>query len=141
MIAFRKKHPILRKTTKQAACGWAEITTHNGTPWNVRTDNHCRLIGIMYAGRDAQDKKDDIVFYGMNAYWEPLRMQLPDAPFGMKWKLCVNTFAEYEDGKNMAAQTDFRDGKFITVPPRTVVVFEADEIPVEQMWISDEPED
>jgi glycogen operon protein len=141
MIAFRKKHPILRKTTKQAACGWAEITTHNGTPWNVRTDNHSRLIGIMYAGRDLQDKKDDIVFYGMNAYWEPLPMQLPEAPYGMKWKLCVNTFAEYEDGKNMAAQTDFRDGRFITVPPRTVMVFEAEEVPVDHLWISDEPED
>lgn len=133
MIAFRKKHPILRKSTKQASCGWGEITIHNGSPWNVRTDNNSHLIGIMYAGRDAQDKRDDIVFYGMNAFWEPLGMQLPDLPYGMRWKLCMNTYVEYADGKDMAAQTDFRDGKYLTVPPRTVVILEAEELPPEQV--------
>ena len=87
----------------------------------------------MYAGRDAQDKRDDIVFYGMNAFWEPLGMQLPDLPYGMRWKLCMNTYVEYADGKDMAAQTDFRDGKYLTVPPRTVVILEAEELPPEQI--------
>lgn len=131
MIAFRKRHPILRKTTKTAACGLPDISTHNGTPWNVRTDNNCRLIGIMYAGRDEADSRDDMVFYGMNAYWEPLPMQLPDLPAGLRWKLCINTNIEYEDGKDMTVQTDFREGKYLTVPPRTVVVLESEEIPVE----------
>ncbi|MGN0143218.1 MAG: glycogen debranching protein GlgX [Roseburia sp.] len=131
MIAFRKRHPILRKTTKTAACGLPDISTHNGTPWNVRTDNNCRLIGIMYAGRDEADSQDDMVFYGMNAYWEPLPMQLPDLPAGLRWKLCINTNIEYEDGKDMTVQTDFREGKYLTVPPRTVVVLESEEIPVE----------
>ena len=40
------------------------------------------LIGIMYAGRNEEGTKDDIVFYGMNAYWDPLDMQLPNLPEG-----------------------------------------------------------
>ena len=67
----------------------------------------CRLIGIMYAGRDENDIRDDIVFYCMNAYWETLIMQLPELPMGMQWKVCVNTFLPYEDGKNVEEQTEF----------------------------------
>ena len=62
----RKDNAILRKTTKPAACKLPEISIHNGFPWNGGTDNNSRLIGIMYAGRDENDIRDDIVFYCMN---------------------------------------------------------------------------
>ena len=63
MIRLRKDNAILRKTTKPAACKLPEISIHNGFPWNGGTDNNSRLIGIMYAGRDENDIRDDIVFY------------------------------------------------------------------------------
>ncbi len=127
MIAFRKKHPVIRKTTERAACGFPDISIHNGYPWNGGTDNNTRLIGIMYAGRDENNAKDDIVFYGINAYWEPLNMQLPELPEGMRWKLCVNTAVEYADGRNVEPLTDFDYKSRLHVPPRTVVVLEAEE--------------
>lgn len=77
MIQFRKEHPILRKMTKPSSCQFPEISVHNGTPFNASTDYKTKLIGIMYAGRNEEDTEDDIVFYCMNAYWEPLVMQLP----------------------------------------------------------------
>ena len=55
MIAFRKDHAILRKTTKDALCKLPEISLHNGFPWNGGTDYNSKLIGIMYAGRDEAD--------------------------------------------------------------------------------------
>ena len=70
MIGFRKRYAILRKKTKPVACNLPEISIHNGYPWNGGTDSNSRLIGIMYAGRDEHDTRDDIVFYCMNAYWE-----------------------------------------------------------------------
>ena len=97
MIAFRKKHPVVRKSMGRSQCGFPEISLHNGYPWNGRTDYECRLIGIMYAGRNEEDTMDDIVFYGMNTYWNPLDLQLPTLPEGRKWKVCVNTFVAYED--------------------------------------------
>lgn len=126
MIAFRKKYAILRRTTKAAACNLPEISVHNGYPWNGGTDSSSRLIGIMYAGRDEKDIRDDVVFYCMNAYWEPLVMQLPELPNGLEWKVCVNTFVEYEDGKDVELLTEFFYKKTLRVPPRTVIVLVAE---------------
>lgn len=131
MIAFRKKHAVIRKATKVSSIGFPDISIHNGHPWNGRTDGHTRLIGVMYAGRDENDKDDDIIFYGMNAYWEPLTMHLPDLPYSMRWKVCVNTFVEYEDGKDIGQKTEFRDRNTLIIPPRTVVVLEAEMIEAE----------
>lgn len=127
MIRLRKSNAILRKTTKAAACKLPEISIHNGFPWNGGTDNNSRLIGIMYAGRDEKDIRDDIVFYCMNAYWETLIMQLPELPMGMQWKVCVNTFLPYEDGKNAEEQTESYYKKTLKVPPRTVIILTAEE--------------
>ena len=62
MIQFRKEHPILRKMTKPSSCQFPEISVHNGTPFNASTDYKTKLIGIMYAGRNEEDREDDIVF-------------------------------------------------------------------------------
>ena len=128
MIAFRKKHPVLRKPTKEAECGLPEISIHNGFPWNSRTDNNNRLIGILYAGRNEEDSKDDIVFYCMNTYWEPLMMQLPELPEHLQWKVCVNTNCEYKDGKDVELETEFHYKKSLRVTPRTAIILVAEEI-------------
>lgn len=125
MIQFRKRHPILRKTTKTAACGLPEISIHNGFPWNGGTDHTTRLIGIMYAGRNQEDTKDDIVFYGMNAYWEPLVMQLPELSEELQWKICVNTSTGYGDEQATENGTEFYAKSTVSVPPRTVMILEA----------------
>ena len=127
MIAFRKKYAILRKPTKPASCGLPEISIHNGYPWNSGTDYTSRLIGVMYAGRDEADTKDDIVFYGMNAYWEPLDMQLPKLPENLHWKICVNTSEKYEDGKAIGAAAEFQFNSKLKVLPRSVVVLVAEQ--------------
>lgn len=126
MIAFRKKYAVIRKPTKAAMCNLPDISIHNGYPWNAGTDNNSRLIGIMYAGRDERDIRDDVVFYCMNAYWETLIMQLPELPNGMQWKVCVNTAVEYGDGKDIEAGTEFFYKKTLRVPPRTVVILTAE---------------
>lgn len=124
MIKFRKKHPIIRKTTAQASNNLPEITIHNGYPFNGQTDRNTRLIGVMYSGRNEANTKDDVVFYGMNAYWEPMSLQLPSAPSGMHWKMVVNTNCEYKDGADFGAMSQFT-GNMMLVPPRTTVIFEA----------------
>lgn len=126
MIGFRKRYAILRKKTKPVACNLPEISIHNGYPWNGGTDSNSRLIGIMYAGRDEHDTRDDIVFYCMNAYWETLVMQLPELPNGLQWKVCVNTSVEYEDGRDMESYTEFYYKKTLKVPPRTAIVLVAE---------------
>lgn len=122
MIQFRKEHPILRKMTKPSSCQFPEISVHNGTPFNASTDYKTKLIGIMYAGRNEEDTEDDIVFYCMNAYWEPLVMQLPVLPNGKHWHVDTNTNAEYFDGEDFTAKTELLGVNTIRVPARTTII-------------------
>lgn len=128
MIAFRKKHTVLRKKTKPAACGYPEISIHNGFPWKDETNIYTRNIGIMYAGRNDADTEDDIVFYAMNAYWQRLNMQLPAAPEGMRWKVMMNTNVEYEDGKDFGQYTSLWGENMLQIPPRTLIILIAERI-------------
>ena len=126
MIQFRKEHPILRKMTKLSSCQFPEISVHNGTPFNASTDYKTKLIGIMYAGRNEEDTEDDIVFYCMNAYWEPLVMQLPVLPNGKHWHVDTNTNAEYFDGEDFTAKTELLGVNTIRVPARTTIILVAE---------------
>ena len=126
MIQFRKEHPILRKMTKPSSCQFPEISVHNGTPFNASTDYKTKLIGIMYAGRNEEDTEDDIVFYCMNAYWEPLVMQLPVLPNGKHWHVVTNTNAEYFDGEDFTEKTELLGVNTIRVPARTTIILVAE---------------
>ena len=126
MIQFRKEHPILRKMTKPSSCQFPEISVHNGTPFNASTDYKTKLIGIMYAGRNEEDTEDDIVFYCMNAYWEPLVMQLPVLPNGKHWHVDTNTNAEYFDGEDFTEKTELLGVNTIRGPARTTIILVAE---------------
>lgn len=126
MIQFRKEHPILRKMTKPSSCQFPEISVHNGTPFNASTDYKTKLIGIMYAGRNEEDTEDDIVFYCMNAYWEPLVMQLPVLPNGKHWHVDTNTNAEYFDGEDFTEKTELLGVNTIRVHARTTIILVAE---------------
>lgn len=126
MIQFRKEHPILRRMTKPSSCQFPEISVHNGTPFNASTDYKTKLIGIMYAGRNEEDTEDDIVFYCMNAYWEPLVMQLPVLPNGKHWHVDTNTNAEYFDGEDFTTKTELLGVNTIRVPARTTIILVAE---------------
>lgn len=126
MIQFRKEHPILRKMTKPSSCQFPEISVHNGTPFNASTDYKTKLIGIMYAGRNEEDTEDDIVFYCMNAYWEPLVMQLPVLPNGKHWHVDTNTNAEYFDVEDFTAKTELLGVNTIRVLARTTIILVAE---------------
>lgn len=126
MIQFRKEHPILRKMTKPSSCQFPEISVHNGTPFNASTDYKTKLIGIMYAGRNEEDTEDDIVFYCMNAYWEPLVTQLPVLPNGKHWHVDTNTNVEYFDGEDFTAKTELLGVNTIRVPARTTIILVAE---------------
>lgn len=125
MIHFRAAHPVLRKDTKLAECGLPLISIHNGEPYRNHTDFNTHLIGIMYAGRNAEDTEDDIVFYAMNSYWEPLSQKLPELPNGLHWEVVVNTNCIYEDDFNPQEQTEY-SWNHIEVPSRSTVILVAE---------------
>ena len=126
MTHFRAAHPVIKKDTKPAQCGIPMISVHNGEPFRNHTDFNTHLIGVMYAGRNIEDTKDDIVFYAMNSFWEPLTMHLPQLPNGMHWHIVVNTNCRYEDGADFESQTQVNAPNQIVVPPRTTIILVAE---------------
>ncbi|SDY32626.1 glycogen operon protein [Lachnobacterium bovis DSM 14045] len=128
MIRFRKEHAVLRKSTKPAKSSLPEISIHNGYPYKSQTDYDTHMIGVMYAGRDEEDTKDDIIFVSINTYWEPLTMQLPELPYAYEWKVVVNTYCEYKDGVDIEAFTEIYGPNTIRVPARTVIILTAEKI-------------
>lgn len=128
MTYFRNKHEVLRKNNKPAQCGYPFISIHNGSPWNSSTTSLSKLIGIMYAGRDAEDTKDDVILYLMNAYWETQKMELPNPPQDMQWDASVCTFLKYEKGQDINETIGYDHGKCIYIPARTTVILVAKSI-------------
>ena len=123
MNAFRMRHPVLRRKTKCALCGLPDVSFHSGIPWNDQFDENTRLIGVLYAGRDASDSRDDFVFVAVNAYWEPLEFRLPYPAAGrIRWKLEVDT------GKEDSIQNRyFKDADTVVIEDRSVMIFTAGE--------------
>ena len=53
-----------------------------------RAKNGCCLDG--YVLRNSA-RKDEIVYFGINAYWEYVDVELPGLPAGYVWKLYIDT--------------------------------------------------
>jgi glycogen operon protein len=91
MIAFRKRHPALRKnsffTGETNQRGLKDVSWH-GTMldrpgWD---DNEARALGFTLAGFE----NDPDIHVMMNMYWEPLDMAVPMIP-GRQWTRVVDT--------------------------------------------------
>lgn len=122
MIQFRKDHPILRGRTEANSLGLPEISVHNSQPWNGVCEYHTKVIGIMYAGRNAEDTKDDIIFVALNTFWEIQYITLPDLPEGYHWRIVINTEFSHHMDTNYDVQTHFRSRNTISMCARSLVI-------------------
>ena len=121
MISFRMAHNVIRRKTKQATCGYPDISVHNGSPWNENFSNDTRLIGIMYSGRTTDDTEDDMILILINTFWENLRMELPNLPGGFTWNIAMDTWFDHEEGVDYNTLTE-RHGNSLVVKPRSVII-------------------
>lgn len=123
MIAFRFKHPIIRRKLPNAVCGMDAIHTHNINAADVTIPRDARTLSVSFAGYDAEKGEDDIIYLSVNTYWEDVEISLPALTHGGAWYLCVNTFGDqfgrycYPEGQEVRI-----DGTFI-MRPRSVAVF------------------
>ncbi len=122
IIAFRKQHNVIRRDGELCSMGFPCISTHGVKPWKNQYDSDTKIIGVMFAGKYDTGElsgKDDIVYMGINAYWEEMKLELPDLEGNRKWRIVVNTMKEksfvYDKAK-------FVDNSIVTIGPRSVVV-------------------
>jgi isoamylase len=91
IIAFRKRHPALRKNSFFAGevnnRGLKDVSWHgtklNSPGWE---DSQARALGFTLAGFE----NDPDIHVMMNMYWEPLYMAIPTIP-GRQWTRAVDT--------------------------------------------------
>ena len=125
MIAFRKKHPSIRKDLPIAKCGFPSISQHGTCPWDDNFTTESKVVCTMYAGYNEATMTDDIVYMAVNPYWESMKISLPPLPKGMKWKLAVDT-ADYTKGKFIYEDAKMRMvGKDFLLGSRSVAIFVA----------------
>ena len=123
MIAFRKKHEVIRRASGEKAFGFPDVSIHNSRAWNSECRDFDHVIGIMFAGKTSKGK-DDAVFIGINAYWEQCPMELPCLPDGFRWNIDFYTFGSYKSGQDANALLP-RDGMTCYLAPRSVFVASA----------------
>jgi glycogen operon protein len=89
MIAFRKKHTILRK--RLSSCfGFPDVSFHGSRAWQLDEGFDSRTLGVMFAGY-SEETGDDVVFLAVNAHWENRKVELPNLPQGWGWRLMAST--------------------------------------------------
>ena len=126
MIHFRKEHPVHRKHTEKARCGFPDICFHNDVPWNESCNSETRCISLMYAGRKPNQETDDIVYVAVNAYWGDVPLTLPELPAGLIWKIKADTAAEYDKAWQSWALGEVIDECRITIKARSVMILVAE---------------
>lgn len=90
MIALRKAHPVLMRTSTGTPISYPMISVHGVNAWQFDPSPENRVIGVMFAGKTAEGK-DDFVYIGINAHWEAHGVWLPALPQNMEWRVEVNT--------------------------------------------------
>ena len=80
------------------------------------------MVAVTFAGRNADDTADDIIYIAINSYWECNTIYLPDIPAPLQWRLAVDTANghpgdcyEWDDMPEIYNQT-------FTMQPRSVMI-------------------
>jgi len=120
MIAFRKEHPVLRRTqfyTGVNSSGYPELSFHGQEAWKFDATHPFHTFGFMYAEtvEDHGAVRDCFIYCGTNTYWEERVMELPVIPPTMSWYKVAYS-AEVITDENPLVDTS------VTLAPRSLMV-------------------
>ena len=118
MIAFRKNHPAIRTNLEHSGTGYDFMSVHNG-----ETTTDTKTLGILYAGYDRKQGKEDIVYICINVFWEPMTIYLPYLPTNFCWKLMINTGMPSQEDSFFDEQNAPEIASEFCMKERSVAVF------------------
>lgn len=123
MIAYRKKHPVIRKKLDNAVCGMEGMHAHDVNADRMEVSQNAKTLAVSFAGYDRKKCKDDLVYVAVNAYWEEVRITLQNLANHGAWYLSVDTYGDengkycYEEGEEIRIDHEY------VMKPRSIVVF------------------
>lgn len=116
IIKIRKEHDIIRKFTGLCSLGLPEIQI-------LEPDERTKVLCVIYAGRDREDTRDDIVCVASNVFWEEQECFLPQLPDLLKWQIEADSSGWYlEKGIPGKGGPMLIDGCNIHIAPRSVLI-------------------
>ena len=80
----------------------------------------------MFAGRTEENIEDDIIYIGVNAFWEDQSVQLPKLPLGRKWRVIMNTEFEHTPNTDYHKLTRWTGTDILMMYPRSVLIAAVD---------------
>ena len=128
MIAYRKKHPVIRKKLDNAVCGMEGMHAHDVNADRMEVSQNAKTLAVSFAGYDRKKGKDDLVYVAVNAYWEEVRITLLNLANHGAWYLSVDTYGDengkycYEEGEEIRIDHEY------VIKPRSIVVFTGREV-------------
>ena len=120
-IAFRKKHPSIRRQLQPAECGLPDVMTCGANPDDHMITKDNRVLGILFAGREEGAEYDDVIYMVINAHWEPCEIRLPALRAGLSWGICIDT--EGSGGRFYYEKPVFLTRPLFMLAERSVAVF------------------
>lgn len=130
MIAFRKKHPVLRnkkhlKNEDYLNTGYPDISWHGVKSWEPDWNNYSHSLAFLLCGKhsDGGNINDNYIYVAMNSHWEPHEFEIPSPPDNMKWYRFSDTGLTHPD--EIAPVGDeklLRNQKKYLLQPRSVIV-------------------
>lgn len=116
IIKIRKEHDVIRKFTGICSLGLPEIQI-------LEPDERTKVLCVIYAGRDREDTRDDIVCVASNVFWEEQECFLPQLPDLLKWQIEADSSGWYlEKGIPGKEGPMLIDGCNIHIAPRSVLI-------------------
>ncbi len=88
MIQFRKKHEIIRKFSGSCSLGFPEMQV-------IEPNENCKVLRVVYAGRNRENTGDDIICLAVNVFWEEQEFTLPSMRSGLNWYVMADTGMRY----------------------------------------------
>lgn len=118
MIQFRKKHSIIRKHTGCCSIGFPELQV-------INANEYCKVLRVVYAGRNSENNGDDIICLAVNVFWEEQEFSLPALMSGLSWYVTVDTGNKYLPDAFAAGEKDMMliQGGRVRMAPRSVCIF------------------
>ncbi len=124
VITFRKHNNVIRRSRQFCSLGFPPVSTHGIKAFENNYDVNTKYIGVMFAGKNEKRKsEDEIIYMGINTYWEAIDIELPNLAGVYKWKMIINTMDQngYVEDRNI-----FLDDNTYKMPERTVIVLKAE---------------
>ncbi len=123
MIAYRFRHPVIRRELPGAVCGMDPIRVYDVRAEKVELLKETWTFSLCFAGYDRERGEDDLVCISINTYWEDVTIMLPRFHNQVAWYLSVNTYGDNEGRYTYPEGSGVRiDHEFI-MRPRSVAVF------------------